>query len=180
MKLPARLLTLTAIGAVIFSILGSVSASAQATLTDDQLQKISANCLTIKSTLNQLKATDALLRVNRGQMYEAMVSKLMERFNGRLTNNDLDARATTVVASSYRTALQKFRDDYSTYERLLVAAIAVDCSTKPAEFHAAVELARDARFTVHDDVNSLHRYIDDYRSAVSDFMLNYQRVTGSS
>lgn len=177
MKLSARLLSIFAVMALFATVLGSTQVSAQTTLTSEQLKKISANCTSIQASLSQLKATDALLRVNRGQVYEAMATKLMDRFNSRLTNNDLDARGTTVVTDSYRAALNKFRSDYSAYEHLLVAATKVDCSSQPAEFHAAIELARDARSTVHDDVLSLHQYINDYRSAVSDFLLNYERVT---
>jgi hypothetical protein len=178
MRMPKRLMIIGVIAALFLSIVGFTSTSAQSILSEEQLQKISNNCVSIKNTLNQLHASDALLRVNRGQVYEAMATKLMDRFNSRLTSNDLDAVGTTAVTNSYRTALNTFRTDYQSYERQLSATIKIDCTQKPSEFHAAIENAREKREVVHKDVIRLHQYIDDYRSAVNDFFINFERVTG--
>lgn len=154
------------------------TARAQSTaLTAEQIENIRSNCTSIKSTLNQLHASDALLRVNRGQVYESLASKLMDPFNSRLSNNRLDAKATSAVTASYRTALNSFRSDYKSYEEKLSSAIRADCVNEPELFHGIVQQARVNRLKVHDDVIKLHRYIDDYRSAVSDFLLNYERVS---
>jgi len=165
--------------AVLLSAFHFYDASA-ADLTDEQLARISANCLTIKSSLNQLHASDALLRVNRGQIYESMGTKLMDSFNSRLGSNSLDNKGLTAVTDSYQTALTTFRNDYRTYEQQLAATIRIDCSTQPASFHDSLENARTKREKVHTDVLRLHQYIDDYRSTVNDFMLNFDRVTGSN
>ncbi|MDB5162682.1 MAG: exported protein of unknown function [Candidatus Saccharibacteria bacterium] len=146
-------------------------------LTADQIERIRSNCTTIKSTLNQLHVSDALLRVNRGQIYESMASKLMDPFNSRLGNNRLDAKATVVVTESYRTALNTFRDDYKDYDVKLTSAIRVDCINEPEVFYNTTEEARLLRTKVHTDVLKLHRYIDDYRSAVGDFKLNFERIS---
>lgn len=176
--MPARLLVIGVIATVFLSMIGMRNASAQGTLTDQQLRQISANCLSIKNILNQLHANDALLRVNRGQIYEAMSTKLMDRFNARLNSNKLDSTGTQAVTNSYRSALAAFRSDYQAYERQLSAAISVDCDQHPADFHAAIEDARTKRSKVHSDVLRLHQYIDDYRSAVNDFLINFERVSG--
>jgi hypothetical protein len=178
MKLPVRLIALGFVAAVLLSAVSFKGASAQSDLTDDQLQRISANCLSIKNTLNQLHASDALLRVNRGQIYESMGTKLMDRFNGRLTSNSLDAVGTIAVTNSYRSALDTFRSDYQLYERQLSAAIKIDCDKQPGAFHNAIEDARTKRNKVHTDVGRLHQYIDDYRSAVNDFLINFERTSG--
>lgn len=157
--------------------LGVQTAHAQSTaLTDQQIEHIRSNCTTIKSTVNQLHASDALLRVNRGQVYESMASKLMDPFNSRLGNNRLDAKATLAVTSSYRTALGLFRSDYKDYEEKISSALRIDCTKQPEDFYLTVEQARVLRATMHEDVLKLHRYIDDYRTAVSDFQLNFERV----
>ena len=177
MRIRIRLAIIGAITALLLSITGMTTTSAQTNLTNEQLERISANCVSIKNTLNQLHASDALLRVNRGQIYETMSTKLMDRFNSRLQSNNLDATGTQAVTTSYRSALASFRTNYQAYEQQLSAAIRIDCSQKPAEFHAAVEDARTKRSKVHSDVIRLHRYIDDYRSAVNDFYINFQRVS---
>jgi hypothetical protein len=149
-------------------------------LSSDQTTRIQANCLSIKGSLNQLHASDALLRVNRGQIYESVGTKLMNSFNSRLGNNSLDNKGLVSVTNEYQVALTTFRTDYQAYEQQLSVAIKTDCTKDPTSFHNALENARTKRTTVHDDVARLNQYIDDYRSAVNDFMLNFERVTGKN
>ena len=168
----ALLLTVSLVGMV-----GVNEVFAQSTsLTDKQLQQIKDNCLSAKNTLNQLHASDALLRVNRGQLYEAINTKLMNNFNTRVTSNGEDAQGLILVTTSYKTMLETFRRDYQSYEQQLSAAIKVDCATKPAEFYNTVEAARSLRTTVHTDIVRLNQYIDDYRAAVNDFLINFKRT----
>ena len=180
MKLPVRLIAFGLVAALLLPVLAFRDVNAQQALTEEQLQRISANCQAAKTTLNQLHASDALLRVNRGQIYESMSAKLMDNFNNRLTSNSLDAKGLVAVTTSYKNALATFRLDYQAYERQLAAAIKVDCDKEPAQFHAAVEDAREKRSKVHTDVVRLHQYIDDYRTTVNDFYLNFQRVAGDN
>ncbi len=161
----------------LFGITAQTAHAQSTALTSEQAEHIRSNCVSIKSTLNQLHASDALLRVNRGQVYESMASKLMDPFNSRLSSNRLDAKATSVVTGSYRGALDSFRTNYKSYEEKLSSAIRVDCSKDPELFYNTIEQARVLRTKVHDDVLRLHRYIDDYRSAVGDFLLNYERLS---
>ena len=104
-------------------LLPFVTTSAQADdLSPSEIQLIKTNCVTIKNSLNQLHVSDTLLRVNRGQVYEAMATKLMDAFNDRLGSNRLDNRAMTTVTSRYRTELTNFRADYIAYEQKLSSA----------------------------------------------------------
>lgn len=153
-------------------------ASAQAVLTDDQRQQIRSQCVSIKSGLTQLKVSDALLRVNRGQLYESISAKLMDVFNGRVSGNGLDSRGLLAVTSSYDTALRTFQEAYTTYERQLSSAIAIDCSRDPDAFHAAIATAREDRQAVNEATDRINRLLGDYRSAVNDFRTNFQRVSG--
>lgn len=146
-------------------------------LSSQQIEHVRSNCTITKSTLTQLHASDALLRVNRGQIYESMASKLMDRFNSRLNNNRLDSKATSVVTANYRTQLATFRVDYKNYEEKLSKAIHTDCSNNPESFYHTIEEARVLRSQVHEDVGKLHQLIDDYRTAVDDFLLNFERLS---
>lgn len=173
MKNRTRIVAVGLLGGFLLSFATVPSVLAQqVSLTEAQRQVIKSNCVTIKNTLNQLHASDALLRVNRGQVYESMGSKLMNNFNARLRSNDRDIRGLEVVTTNYQTALTKFREDYRIYEQQLSATLRIDCAVEPDEFHAAVLDTRAKRQTVHQDVLRLHRLIDDYRSAVDDFILN--------
>lgn len=131
----------------------------------------------MKATVNQLHASDALLRVNRGQIYESMASNLMDRFNDRLGSNRLDNKAMVSVTGDYRTGLNSFRTNYIKYEQKLAQALRIDCVTQPVEFYNVLQEARQLRTTVHEDVKALHELIDDYRSSVNGFMINYERLS---
>jgi len=185
MKLLSRYslaLTLALAVATVLLAVHSVAADEQGMTVPsaDDLKRVSANCYTIKSSLNQLHVSDALLRVNRGQVYDSLSSKLMERFNTRLSNNGLDAKNLTATTKSYNNTLTSFRNDYQTYEEQLSAAIAIDCTKQPANFYIAVENARTKRSQVHNDVVALSHYIDEYSNDVNDFQKTFQINQGSS
>jgi hypothetical protein len=174
-----RLLSLPLLAAAV-SLSWVTIVDAQSTsvvLTPEEEDRIRANCVSLKSTLNQLHASDALLRVNRGQIYESMASNLMDRFNTRLGSNNLDREGMLTVTSAYRTALTKFRTDYIVYEQKLSQALRMDCESEPSSFYNTTQNVRELRGTVHEDVGKLHRLIDDYRSSVGDFLVNYERIS---
>lgn len=160
-----------------FMWVGVVNAQSSDTLSPEQEDRIRVNCVPIRSSVNQLHASDALLRVNRGQMYESMASRLMDRFNDRLGSNGLDNKAMTTVTSNYRTALRTFQTDYIKYEQKLSEALRIDCTVKPIEFYTTLQEARKLRSTVHEDVEKLHQYIDDYRSSLNGFLTNFERLS---
>lgn len=178
MKQLIRILVLTLVATATLGVVGTVTRAQ--VVTDQQLERIATNCLFIKESLNQLHASDALLRVNRGQLYESMSIRLMERFNSRVTSNGVAATGLQAVTQSYGSALASFRTDYQLYERQLSAALRIDCEREPALFYAAVLDARTKRSAVHVSVLRLHRYIEDYRLAANDFLLNYERLTGKT
>ena len=181
MKTFARLLVVCLTLAVILSGILLLDVSAQnATMTDQQIELIRTNCVSAKNTLNQLHMSDALLRVNMGQIYESMSTKLMERFNGRVANNSLNNTNLVAVTTSYGLMLDTFRSDYITYEEQLSSAIAVDCSKQPVAFYDAISSARTERNNVHADVLKLNQYIDQYQSALNQFEKDYQATSSGA
>jgi hypothetical protein len=178
MKITMKLLVIGAVFAVVLSVIGIASAQAQDTpITDQQIQQIRTNCVSAKSTLNQLHASDALLRVNRGQLYESMSTKLMDRFNTRASRNNFNNTGLVTVTINYGRTLDTFRTDYQSYEEQLSTALRIDCTKLPVEFYDAVDAARTKRNQVHADIIQLGTYIDQYRSELSSFETNYQRAT---
>lgn len=146
-------------------------------MTDQQIERIRANCVTTKNTLNQLHASDALLRVNMGQAYESMSTKLMDGFNGRVSNNHFNNTALVSATNSYNDALDTFRDDYKTYEEHLSAALNINCFDQPVAFYDSVATSRGDRNRVHQDIVKLNQYIDQYQSVVSGFEKDYSAAT---
>jgi len=139
------------------------------TVSDQQTNLIITNCVLVKNTLNQLHASDALLRVNMGQIYESMSTKLMDKFNNRVANNDFNNNYIVSVFENYNLALNSFRSDYIDYEEYLSSAIGIDCTKQPVSFYDAVALARTKRVKVHEDILKLGKNIDQYKLAVSQF-----------
>lgn len=172
-----RLTVITLVATGITLGLASVAQAQQTSVSEAKQARIKASCSEIKTNLNQLNASDRLLRVNRGQMYESLANKLMDRFNARLNGNRLDAKAMETVTTNYRKQLGTFREHYTAYGQKLTEAIRIDCTSDPVHFYETVEAAREARRQVHDDVKALHALIDDYRRSVGDFLLNYERLS---
>lgn len=158
----------------------TVPVSAQNALSDEQRSRVKANCLSIKNTLTQLRASDALLRINRGQVYESLGTKLMARFNARLGGNAFDVRGLTSIAKSYDERLTAFRTDYDNYARQMESVLKIDCTKDPDAFHYAVLNARSKRQILYDDVVKLHALISDYQSSVNDFRSEFLRVSGGN
>lgn len=182
MKIPYRLGLVGVVAIAIFSSLAFTQAQADSTtpLTPDQQQHVEDNCSLIKNTLNQLQVSDALLRVNRGQFYESMSSKLMMVFNARLSNNGIDSSNFVAVTTAYNATLNSFRNDYQAYEQQLSNTIAIDCTTQPASFNTAILSSESLRNKVHSDVINLNQDIANYQSLLTNFSTQYQPNNGAS
>lgn len=177
MKIHARSLTLCFAMAIVLSGAALWNVAAQdANITPQQIEQIRGNCVSLKNTLNQLHVSDALLRVNMGQRYELMSTKLMDRFNSRVSSNNLSNIGLVFVSNGYKTALDVFRSDYKTYEENLSATIKINCDSQPSAFYEAIVTARANRSQVHTDIVNLNQFIDQYQSAVIQFEQNYQTV----
>ena len=162
------------------SALSFLLASAQdPVLSEQKVQQIRGNCLTTKNTLTQLHASDALLRVNRGQLYESIYTKLMDRFNIRVASNKLNNDDLKKTADDYRNTLDIFRSDYKSYEEQLAKTLDIDCTAQPTQFYDAIVLARSMREVVHGDVVKLNQYVDQYQTDVDKFSSSYQQESGN-
>lgn len=140
-------------------------------------EQISGSCLTTKNSLNQLHSSDALLRVNRGQIYESMHAKLMDKFNLRLVNNNISNEQFKVIAQDYSNALNAFRLNYITYEEQFAKTLNIDCNKQPKQYYKAVIKTRDLRVGVHNDVVKLNELIDQYLLAIDQLADTYNLTT---
>lgn len=143
-------------------------------MSEQQIVQIRSNCSSVKNTLNQLHNSDALLRVNMGQAYESMLTKMMKKFESRVDSNGYSNKDLSRKSYDYEMALDTFRSNYIKYEQQLSSAIGIDCSKQPVAFYDAVSLARSYRKQVHADVLVLNSYLDQYQAAVDHFENEYQ------
>jgi hypothetical protein len=143
-------------------------------MTEAQIQRIRNNCVEAQSTLYQLHASDALLRVNRGQLYESMSTKLMEPFDSWLTLNSSDPSDLISIAADYDGKLAEFRTDYQQYEEAMSRTLQINCTNQPVAFYDSVGDARAKRAKVHDATLALHGLIGDYKEAFEKFAKDFK------
>jgi hypothetical protein len=137
---------------------------------DEQvLHDVSFDCLAVKFKLSKIHEDDGLSRVNIGQSYDLVSSKLMARLNSRIVQSRLDGAELIKKASEYETALNDFKNDYQTYEVQMNNLIKADCSTQPQSFYGNLQTVRDLRAKVENDTKQLNRLIKEYRAAFEVF-----------
>jgi len=168
MKIATKLIALCLVVSAIVCGVYFIKASAKS-LDQTQLDYISANCVSLKNNLNQLHISDALLRVNMGQRYELVSTKLMDRFNNRISSNSFKIDNLNDISLSYKSTLDNFRSDYITYEQSLSSAIKINCATQPELFYNSVQSVRSNRNKVYEDTKKLVQQIEDYRLEVLNF-----------
>lgn len=173
-----RILVIYAIVAatVVGGLVYSATAQAEDTLpmTDEHIARIRANCVDAQKTLFQIHASDAGLRVNRGQIYESVSTKLMAPFNIRLVLNRIDAANLVTTASEYERQLQGFRTQYQQYDIAMTAAIRMDCVNQPVAFYDNVADARRKRQLTHETTVELQKIIEKYGSEVDTLAKNFE------
>lgn len=161
------LLMAGAVAAVFFA--SDAAKAASQPLSATQIAQIKARCVEVRASLNQLHTTDALLRVNRGQIYESLSTKLMTPLNSRLILNRLDGVALVSITTDYNRQLADFRSDYQEYEKALAHTLTIDCRVEPQLFYEALSDARTKRRQTHEATVELGKSIAKYKAAVLEF-----------
>lgn len=138
-------------------------------LTDEQIGLIRANCVETQSTLERVHASDALARVNLGQRYETISTKLMAPMNSRIALNRLDGLDLAKTTVDFNTQLDDFRSLYQQYEQTLLRTIQLKCRDQPVAFYDTLSLARNHREAVHESVKKLNGLIIQYGTQYETF-----------
>lgn len=150
-------------------VVGALSVEGPLILTEAQTETIADNCTVSKIALGQVHSNDAAMRVNIGQEYANISSRLMAPLNSRISLAGRDGVQLTQITADYNTVLQEFRAAYRLYDNAVLEALGIDCRTKQAEYYAAVLVARQERAKVREAVSQLSSLATEYRSGVTDF-----------
>lgn len=167
--------------AVALTLLGGVASVARAQetpaapMTDEHIARIKANCRAAKVTMARLHASDALLRVNRGQLFESISTKLMVPLNSRVALNQLDSGALVSITSGYGKELEGFRTDYQHYEEAMSQVLQLDCVKQPVAFYDGVADVRTKRAAVHARADALRTATRAYKDAFSTFSATFRK-----
>lgn len=168
----SALVAATLLGGLVLSM--GVAAEDTAPMTDEHIARIRANCVDAQTTLFQLHASDAGLRVNRGQMYESMSTKLMAPFNSRLVLNRISDETLLTTAAQYDKQLEVFRQQYQQYEQAMSASLRINCVNQPVAFYDNVADTRQKRQLTHAAAVELHKTIQQYGSEVDAYAKKFQ------
>lgn len=139
-----------------------------ADLTSEKRAIIVQTCVSAQTVLQKVQHNDAATRVNRGQAYETVVSRLMTPLNTRSTSNGYNSSATLLVDTTkrYQQALDNFKDHYKSYDNAVSSALKTKCKDKPEIFYGYIEDARRERQSVATDVAALNSLMNEYRANV--------------
>ncbi len=163
---------LTAVVTVGFFACNSMPVAAQTadtTMTDAHIQRIKQNCRAASRTMQQIHVNDGPLRVNRGQVYDSISTKLMAPLSSRLIVNKFDASALVKVTTQYDKALTDFRESYKKYDNKMSSVLEIDCVKQPVSFYDAVAEVRQLRAAVHGHVVKMQALIDEYSVSFNAF-----------
>lgn len=155
--------------AACFAVTMSASAKDSPSLTEAQADMIVQNCTQIQATLSSIHSSDALLRVNRGQTYELIASRLMSPMNTRIAANKLDGASLIQLTSDYSDDLSDFRNTYIDYERQMSKTIRTNCHKTADNFYQNLVKTRQLRQEVHQYVVDINQGIRDYEKAFDSF-----------
>lgn len=141
-------------------------------LNDSQLSLVRKNCVRAKSSLERIRANDALARINLAREYDALSNKLMAPMNSRVALNKLNGIDLTKTAVDFDKEVENFRATYQKYEQSISHAIQTNCTDDPAEFYSSIERARFYRDDLRVSVENLEKLINQYRTQLDKLELS--------
>ncbi|MEK7620927.1 MAG: hypothetical protein AAB395_01065 [Patescibacteria group bacterium] len=146
-------------------IFGQISYAKPADLSPEKESIIKQTCVSAQTVLQRIQHNDAATRVNRGQGYETIVSRLMVPLNTRTTSNGYNDSAPLLIdtTKNFQQALENFKEDYESYDNSVSAALRIKCQDKPADFYGYLEDARSERQKVSNGITNLAGLIGEYR-----------------
>lgn len=171
----SRLLLLAGILSVLLGGAVTVAhAQESPAMTDEHIARIKASCVQAKVNMHQLHASDGLLRVNRGQLYQSISTKLMAPFNSRVALSQLDSSKLVAITSRYGDQFKGFDVSYRAYEEALSNVLEIDCVKQPVAFYDGVADARKKRQQVYAHSEELRKLTREYKEAFEAFTRDFK------
>lgn len=137
-------------------------------LTDAQIAQVRTRCVEVQGALTRIRANDGLRRVNLGQQYETISTRLMAPFNSRVALNKLDGVELTKTTVDFNKQLDVFREKYRVYEQDISSVIDMKCQDQPVSFYDGVMKARSERAAVKESVEKLNGLLAEYNAKFED------------
>lgn len=135
--------------------------------SDDKiLANIRTYCSAIKTTIRRIHTSDAVLRVNLGQVYSTISTRLMARLNGRLSLNRIDSSELIAITNNFEKSRMQFNQTYNQYDTAMLNLAKADCVKDPAGYRTDLLKARELRMAIQGEISTLNQLIVQYRQQV--------------
>ena len=140
--------------------------SVDATADSEIIKTLDRNCSSVRVAIKNIHTNDALTRVNVGQRYNSISTKLMARLNGRLAINKLDSSKLVNITNEFESTRLKFNSNYNDYDTAMTDLQRVKCSNNVADYYQKLTVAREARNKLSEDVKILDELLVRYKEEV--------------
>ena len=135
--------------------------------SEAKLDIISKSCDKTVKSLKDLQKSDTRTRTSIGPVYEKLQNKFIVPLNVRLVSNSFSIPELITVQAEFVASKATFYQDFTKYSQYLEDLIAIDCKTSPSDFYKQLELVREKRSIVHQDVKNLNEILSDYKIKLS-------------
>lgn len=152
--------------AVVLQLLGANLASA-VEVTSEQSAAVVSHCDTIREDLKRIQKEDARVRVYMGGYYEAILTKFITPLNVRLVENNLSSAGLVENQNSFVDTRALFVSDFVSYQQGLEELVGMDCKEKPGEFYKELQIVRQKRKIVSQDVLKMRSLISEHIKLVN-------------
>ena len=140
--------------------------SVDATADSEIIKTLERNCSSVRVTIKNIHTNDSLTRVNVGQRYNSISTKLMARLNGRLAINKLDSSKLVNITNEFESTRLKFNSNYNDYDTAMTDLQRANCSNNVADYYQKLTVAREARNKLSEDVKILDELLVRYKEEV--------------
>lgn len=121
-------------------------------------------CQRVKTRLKQIKLSDAVTRVNYGQVYESLSVNVMAPTNLRLVANNLNSVELLTITDNYQKQFTQFRQHYVSYEEKLSQVLEISCEQDPIQLTKNLPDLRQLRQQLHTDTENLRQLATSYQT----------------
>lgn len=120
-------------------------------------------CQQVKTRLKQIKLSDAVTRVNYGQVYESLSVNVMTPTNLRLVANNLKPVELLTITDNYQKQFAQFRQNYVNYEEKLSQSLELSCDQNPTQLISSLPELRQLRQKLNANTKTLRQLAGDYQ-----------------
>lgn len=128
-------------------------------ISETQKLAIIDNCEAIRENLKNVQKLDSRMRVFFGQHFEAILSKFIIPLNLRLVENSLSNTNLIENQNEFASKKTAFAADFISYQQELENLMMLDCKSNPEKFYEKIEVVREKREIVFNDVARMKKLI---------------------